>query len=194
MTSNYENNCGWVLDRIEPYLDEDLSPSDLERFERHVDKCETCAAELRFATRVVDELRSLPTLTAPQTVGVGAAPEGGASLLDRIAAALSGAWASARRPAMAAMLVVIAAVGVFVISQRRSTPPATTTANVSEEEIEQAARETMLAFAYVGKYSRMTGNIIRDDVIGGYVVEPVERAFKESRIIETKPKDKRSGT
>ena len=68
MSSNYKDNCGWTLDRIETYLDEELSPAELDRFQAHVDKCETCADELAFASRVVNELRSLPTHTAPARV------------------------------------------------------------------------------------------------------------------------------
>ena len=89
---------------------------------------------------------------------------------------------------MVAMIVVIAAVGVFVIAQHEKSP----TVAVSDAEVEEAARQTMLAFAYVGKYSRMTGVILRDEVIGGYVVEPVERAFAGAGKTETKSEHERS--
>jgi anti-sigma factor RsiW len=189
MTSNYENHCGWALDHIEPYLDDELRGGERARFERHVRACDTCASELRFAARVVGELRSLPALRAPERAAtVSAAPEAAPSPIERLLARLGESWMLARRPAMVAMIVVIAAVGTFVISQHEEAP----TVAVSDEEIEEAAQQTLLAFAYIGKYSRRTGVMLRDEVIGGYVVDPVERAFAGAGNTETKNQHERS--
>jgi anti-sigma factor RsiW len=179
-----------VLDRIESYLDEDLSPADLKRFQSHLDGCESCGRELAFATRVVGELRSLPTLSAPDSVteAVAAAVESARPTLSaRIAAWIDELWSLARRPAMATMIVFLIAAGVFVFTQRQRAQ------RVSEAEIEEATRETLLAFAYIGKYSRMTGHIVRDEVIDE-VVQPLGRAMIETRIIETKTGPGRSDT
>lgn len=189
MTSNYENSCGWTLDHIEPYLDDELGRGERARFERHVGACDTCAAELRFAQRVVGELRSLPTLRAAEHIDAVPQRAGAAATLaERVREWLGEGWTLLRRPAMATMLVVILAAGAFVITEyQRTRPPA-----VSQAEIEQAAQETMLAFAYVGKYSRRTGVLLRDQVIEGYVVEPVERAIAGSGLNETNDEHKRS--
>jgi anti-sigma factor (TIGR02949 family) len=194
MSSNYENNCGWALEHIEAFLDDDLSAGELKRFQQHVDRCDTCARELAFATRVVGELRALPTHTAPESVmeAVNApdtAPAGSfmERMMDRIGAAMGEAWSLARRPAMATMIVLVLATGVFVVTQHQRQP------RVSEAEIEEATQETFLAFAYIGKYSRMTGHIVRDEMINE-VVEPVKRVMVETRILETKPQPERSDT
>jgi anti-sigma factor RsiW len=190
MSSNYENSCRWVLDRIEDYLDDDLSSGELKRFQSHVDGCDACARELAFATRVVGELRALPPLSAPgrvtERVAAAVAPPR-ATFAERLAAWMGEAWSAARRPAMATMILLLLAAGTYVITQRERPQ------QVSEAQIEEATRETLLAFAYVGKYSRMTGQIIRDQVIDE-VVQPVGRAMIETKIIETKPEPGRSDT
>jgi anti-sigma factor (TIGR02949 family) len=191
MQSNYENNCGWVLERIEPYLDDELSSGELERFRRHLDHCDTCSRELAFAERVVGELRSLPALEAAPSIVDSAArripPE--PSPAERLRAWFAQGWATAKRPAMATMIVVIAAVGAFVITEREREARHPAGQQVSEAQVEEATRETLMAFAYVGTYTRRTGRIVRDEL-----VEPVERAMKDTRIIETKPEAERSDT
>jgi anti-sigma factor RsiW len=197
MSSNYENNCGWALEQIEAFLDDELSTGELKRFQQHVDHCDTCARELAFATRVVGELRALPQHTAPESVmDTAAAPDpaiGGsflarfARVAERIRASLGETWSTARRPAMATMIVLVLAAGVLVVTEHERQP------RVSQAEIEEATQETLLAFAYVGKYSRMTGHIVRDEMIDE-VVEPVKRVMIETRILETKAAPERSDT
>lgn len=188
MQSNYENNCGWVLDHIEPYLDDELPAGELERFRRHVDRCDTCSRELLFAARVVDELRSLPELEAPASIVEASAQRIPAqpTMAERVRAWFSEGWATLRRPAMATMIIVVAAAGAFVLAEHEH-ESRLAREQVSQAQVEEATRETLMAFAYVGKYTRRTGRIIRDEI-----VDPVERAMIETRMIETKPKDERS--
>lgn len=190
MPPNYENSCGWVLEHIESYLDDDLSPAELKRFQGHIDGCDSCCRELAFATRVVGELRALPELTAPGRVmdGIAVTPDSGPTLAGRLAAWWTDAWTLMRRPAMATMIVLLLAAGTYVLTQRGAPQQ-----QVSEAEVEEATRETLIAFAYIGKYSRMTGHIIRDEVIDE-VVQPVGRAMIETKIIETKSRPGRSDT
>lgn len=200
MPSSYENNCGWTLEHIEPYLDEELKPEELERFEQHVARCDSCARELDFATRVVGELRSLPSFSAPEGVleGIGERTAPSPTLAERLNAWLGEWWGMARRPAMATMIVLVAVVGVFVITQREVP---TTGDEVSQQEIEQAAEQAMIAFAYIGKYGRQANYIIRDEIEENLVErveeameQSVEETIKHTRILETKKRDKRSDT
>jgi hypothetical protein len=83
------------------------------------------------------------------------------------------------RPAMLAMILVVVATGVFVLSNRERVAP--TSDLYSDAEIEAAAREAMIAFAYVGKYSRRTGRLLRKDVIAERVAPRVAAAMSESQ-------------
>jgi hypothetical protein len=47
---------------------------------------------------------------------------------------------------------------------------------LTEKEAELAKLDVMLAFAYLGKYSRRTGEIITKDVIGERVMKPVGKS------------------
>ncbi|MDH3197404.1 MAG: zf-HC2 domain-containing protein [Candidatus Krumholzibacteria bacterium] len=210
-----ENNCTWVRERIDPHLDGELRAGDAERLERHVAGCAACAREVELARRVVAELRALPTHGCPDAVvarvealvaGIQTPAQG------RLARARAWRTAVFARPAMTVMLVAIAAVTVFVLTQRhRVAGPAGE--RYTQAEVEAARGELMVAFAYVGKYSRMTGSILREEMdeglvepldramtqAGGHVVEevlvkPVGRAVTESQkeILETMPADGRS--
>jgi predicted anti-sigma-YlaC factor YlaD len=199
MASSYENNCRWALDRIEPYLDDDLENEELSRFEEHIGDCETCAEELAFATRVVGELRSLPAHSAPEGVIPGQEWEA-PSLAERFSGWFAERWAVAMRPAMVTMVVMIVAVGAFVISQRDRLP-GNGASDVEQAQVEAAAEQAMVAFAYIGKYSRRAGYIVRDE-LDENVVGRVEDAMgqsmretvKQTRILETIQRARRSDT
>jgi anti-sigma factor RsiW len=56
-------NCDWVKERIFPYLDEEVTPEDREKFDAHLAACPACAEELacfsniKQTARVLDELK-----------------------------------------------------------------------------------------------------------------------------------------
>jgi hypothetical protein len=83
------------------------------------------------------------------------------------------------RPAMAAMVLIIVAATVFVLSQHEQSPfnhDEPEAPFLTEKDAELAKLDVMLAFAYVGKYSRKTGEIIKKDVIEERVMKPVEKS------------------
>jgi hypothetical protein len=83
------------------------------------------------------------------------------------------------RPAMAAMVVVVVAVGVFVLSNHDRSPRVPS--GYSAAEIEEAAREARIAFAYVGRYTRAPVRVLREDVIAERVAPAMGEALMESR-------------
>jgi hypothetical protein len=200
MASNYENNCGWTLERIEPFLDDELPPGELARFQTHVDKCETCADELAFASRVVNELRSLPMHEAPARVMEPVTSSATPPIAERLAEWFNKRWVILRRPAMATMIVMIAAVGTFVVTQHDRIPGNGAT-ELSQEELQDATEQAMIAFAYVGKYGRRANYIIRDE-LDENVVDRLEEAvgisvretMSHTKILETTKRSKRSDT
>lgn len=184
--TNGEDRCLWVLDRIDPYLDGELDAGDTAEFEKHIAGCAGCRNELALARAVLDELRGFPGLECPRRVVEGAAErcEAGRTGSRGTAARRHPArrildWfrspgVPALRPAMAVMVVLIAAVSVFVVSRHGQSPfHQAREEALTEQEIELAKLDAMLAFAYLGKYSRRTAEIVAEDVIRQRVIEPL---------------------
>jgi anti-sigma factor RsiW len=176
--------CAWTQDRIDPFVDGELDGEDLAAFEDHLEGCDSCRRELELATAVVGELRSLPALPCPNRVvdeaaaRVGADAAGrGRAWRERLRDLLAAKPVFVPRPAMAAVLIVIVAATVFVLSQHEQSPfNGGGEVTMTEQEAELAKLDVMLAFAYLGKYSRKTGEIITKDVIGERVMKPVGRS------------------
>jgi hypothetical protein len=184
-------DCTWILERIESYVDDGLHGEELECFERHIESCDACRRELFLAREVARELRALPQLSCPDGVADRAAALIGADAdreawLDRLRKRFGGGILSLPKPAVAAALVVIVAAALFVLSRREA--PMSTGADrspgeqeVTVEELEMAKDDVMLAFAYVGKYCRLSGEIAKDEVITnrlnalmeGALIEPI---------------------
>ena len=181
-------NCDWVLDRIDPFVDGELATDDMESIEAHAASCRPCRGEIALARTLVSELRSLPALECPSSVVEEAAERAQAGRrtggrLDTFKERLRDWYGSLSipvpKPAMAVMIVIIVAATAFVLSQHEQSTPngrmAMAGGAPTELEVENARLDVMLAFAYLGKYSRRTGEIIKQDVIGDRVMKPVGR-------------------
>ena len=189
MPHNESINCEWVQDRIDLYLDGEAGPDETVALEQHAAACTDCAAEIAFARLLTSELRSLPAHTAPagiveraEAAARAAAASSSPSLGERVAAFLGGRLArhfdTMMRPAMAAMVLVVVAVGVFVISQRARVP--TEHNGYTEAEVAAAAQQARVAFAYVGHYAQRPVQVLRRDVMAERVVPRIERAMTQS--------------
>lgn len=174
-------DCAWVRERIDAYLDDETSSTETRSLEAHVGACTGCARELELARRCRGELRALPSFAPPHhTVDAAErAASAGTGNAEVIPLAPRRRARRTRWMTVAAAALVIAAVGVWRGPRRPPAPVAT--ADVDPRAIEQASRDAALALAYVGKYTRRTGELIRDDVIGVRVVLPMHRAFVASR-------------
>ena len=151
-------SCTWTQERIEAYIDGELTPAEQGRLEAHAATCAACAAELEDARRLVGALRTLPSLTCPDAVSQ--------ALQDRIH--------QTRRPtakrwyaplAAAAVLVLIAGYHLF---DPEPVPPA-----FSPKEIAQARRQVEWTLAYLGDLNSRMSTAVRDDVIQPRLVEPL---------------------
>lgn len=175
-------NCSWAMDGIEPYLDGELDGEHLRRFESHLESCEPCRRELALARSVLGELRALPEIPCPPRLVDAAASRsaerftpgaGRGSMAGRVRSWFGGWSVYLPRPAMAAVVLLIVAAVVFVVSQHQGRPTNGPEIALTEKEAELAKLDVMLAFAYVGKYTRKTEEIIAKDVIGERVMKPV---------------------
>lgn len=195
------DKCAWVQERIELYIDGELGNTDCIAFERHVESCAACREELSFAEDVVGKLRALPNQRCPERVvdealqKIGEPTSG--NLVARLLDWIGGRHVTKMRPAMAAMIVVVAAAAVFVLSRHEQSPfnsksSPTTVAEHSEKELELAKLDAMLAFAYVGKYTRRTEVIVKQNVtITDRVMRPLGKTIIEP--MNPFPLDERGG-
>jgi len=188
MKSYDAEKCAWFRDRVDLYIDGDIAGDELELFEAHLDACAACRSELDLTLHVLDNLRSLPGLTCPDSVVDEAAgriePNQPAAGRNRLREWLAGVRVLTLRPALAAMALVVVVAAVYMVSHEGllvpDDPDSTqylTTHEITPEEAETAEREIALAFAYVSKYSRKAGFIVKNDVIDERVVPTVRRAM-----------------
>ena len=58
--------CAEVFQRIQDYLDRELTPEEMERVREHLELCAWCAREVRFEGTVLREIRGrLARIDAP---------------------------------------------------------------------------------------------------------------------------------
>ena len=154
--------CSWTQERIEAYIDGELTSVEQGRLEAHAATCAACAAELEDARRLISALRTLPSLTCPDAVSQ--------ALQDRIYRTRQNRWRTAAKRwyaplAAAAVLVLIAGYHLF---DPEPVPPA-----FSPKEVAQARRQVEWTLAYLGDLNSRIGTTVRDDVIQQRLVQPL---------------------
>ncbi len=172
MTTGNQVNCDWVEERVDAYLDDELGAKELQLFTAHASACTSCERELAIATAVANELRSLPTLSAPDYLVTRAI----AHADTRARGGLLG-WL---RPALGTLAIALVAAAAFW-SAERTAPPANNVASPMPAEVEAARHDLMLAFGVVGKYSRSTAIYVGRSAMRGQVAPPVRDAVKKTR-------------
>lgn len=161
-------SCEEALDLLDPYLDGDLPPGEMDRVRRHLDGCPACAAELSLAARIQRELRALPQPDCPPEVIERVRRAGRGEVVPFPSRERAPRW----RIAAAAALVVLAvgggALGIHIQHVRQ------------QEQVAQATQEARLALAYFGKVTRKAGLDVRDEVLEKRLVVPVARSVSRS--------------
>lgn len=186
MSSVDRHDCEWVRDRIDAFVDgaeSDLSGAERRRIANHLESCRECARELAMAERVRDGLHEMTISTAPPSVVERAerdiGPALGPNKVVRLRGRVRPRVASRVSVAVAAALLVAA---MFLASERRGREVAS-----SPAEVEAAARDAAIAFAYVNKYARRAGAIVEDEVVKQRLLAPMAKAIEKSGVVETKP-------
>jgi len=177
MPSSNKKTCSWVDERIDLFIDDELSQDESAALSGHIEECKGCAEDIAFARSMLAELHALPEHRCPGGVVSRAASEiehRSLTIGERVGAWIDTQLSTLLRPAMAAMVVIAVVVGVFVMSQRGSINKNDTMT------AEAASNEVKMAFAYVGKYTMRADKIFREDVMGGRVVPAMDKAMRES--------------
>ncbi len=164
----------WLDDRLEAFLDGDLTPEEAARFERALHD-DLWRAELHLAGKIRDGLRTLPLPECPphvtQAVLREARRRARTEGLHRMGEALARAWRLTAKPALAmAVLVTLIVAAALLTHPPRSTP--------ARAEVEHALAEVKWTLAYLSEVGRQTGASVHRDVLDAHVFAPMHEAFE----------------
>lgn len=133
MSDKTHSECEWTLDRIEPFLDGELSCAEVGQLEGHTAFCDSCMSELDEARIVLAALRGLPEVRCPDAVLEGAMRE-----VETLAGSRSySGWLGL---AAAALLLLTAGVALM-------RGPGNRTAPSDVVEIQASQRDILVAMA-----------------------------------------------
>jgi len=173
--------CEWMQDRIDAYLDGDLSPAETATADLHLTRCAACAEELQMARQVAGSLRALPAMNCPDSI-----PE---AVRARIGAAGNAQWGVKpwpwyyrwqewfKRPAVVGVMTAVLFVVITAILGEHKKPQPL----YSQAEIEAAELDAKLALAYIGRCTDRAGATLRDDVFEQGLIAPIMRAVKRKQ-------------
>ena len=194
MNLGNQKDCAWIRERIDSFIDGELTTAEQSILESHTKGCFACRHELELATNVLSEIRSLPkkkfsdALTARVFEQIEDA-SGGKERPRRPAGWFGGLWRSGTlRPALVGVFVLLVVVSTIVID--RFNPPDD---RVSPEELAEAEAALKWTFTYLNDVNRRTGIVVRDDVIETRIVRPVQRAMRSALGDEQTPTPKPNG-
>ena len=170
--------CAWVRDRIEAYLDGDLTANDVSKIASHLSGCDGCADELALATRLREDLRNLPRRRCPDKVVeavLGHAEKGfrgkeGSRRPVGFSPRHRRFWYPAAAAAAAAVIALVAGVWLLHRPQKRAPTP-------SSDELARAEEQVKWTLGYIGVIGHRSAFAVRDDVIGPRVVCPLENVL-----------------
>ena len=171
--------CAWVQARVEDYLDGadgSLAPEERSALARHAARCASCRVEIDAARTLLSELRAFPVFEAPPAVI--AAAERAIAAPGRVVP-LRGTGRARAVVQWAPAAVAAAALLALVLNARWSGPVATEPSALADASVVRAARETELAFSYINRCARITGDIVAGEIMEKRVFGTVERAIDE---------------
>ena len=67
-----KRECKILKGMLSPYIDGQLSPSEMERIERHIEECDACRRELESLRAVVSLLHRVPMVALPRSFTIAA--------------------------------------------------------------------------------------------------------------------------
>lgn len=167
------DTCEPIRDRIDRYLDDDLTRDERRSVELHLEECAACRDECDDARRIRDALRALPELDCPQTLAArildhaGSAPSPDSDTHHRwfLPLTMSGAALAA-----ACLVVVAAMTWPRTLVQPQTGPNAL--------ELALATQQLERTLAAVGWVSVQSAESLREDVIEARVVPSLMKPIR----------------
>lgn len=188
MTEHATVTCELFDESIEAYLDAELDAGAAVAFESHRAACESCAAELAWASRARASLRQLPQLGAPASVVAGVLATAREESEARSRARPGWGWLGAR-PALAAIgVALLLAIALLAILDRGAGRGPRELA-LDDPAVVRATLETKLALAHFARANRRVGRGLSEDLLRERVVRPAVRSLTRSS-----PSDRQSPT
>lgn len=179
-----DNMCEWVVDNMEPLLDRELSADDASAIRGHLQQCGACSSEFELAEATRTAIRNLPAQQCPASVTaalmehIANEPASGEPALNWWNTLLR--WKPLRPAAVAAALVLVVSMTVFIGHKHENPAPPFINGNdsleFSPEEIALAEAEVKWTLAYISQTGRRAGVTLRDKAIYPHVVVPVKQA------------------
>lgn len=182
----------WMDDRVEAYIDGDLSADERARFERVLDEQPHWQVQVSYARRIRNELHSMPQPTCPPQVtdavmsqtrqrANGHATET-ESWWNWVWRELDIEMQTGWKPALAFATLLLIIVTSSLLTDPQSTAglfdqPATVSQQYSASEIQQAESKAKWAIAYIAQVSRTTGSTVENAVLKENVAAPMRRAL-----------------
>lgn len=160
----------WLDERVEAYVDGELSGADLERFEAALTESADLRASVATARRIREVMASMPVPKCPEpavseVLRLAADSRRSLPMRDRYIEALRPRRRLVRAFAVAAVVATVAISGSLFL---RDVGP--------QDEVKQGLADVKLALAYVGEAGRQAGDIVRIEVMDEGVVTPIRRA------------------
>jgi predicted anti-sigma-YlaC factor YlaD len=183
--------CWWIENHIESYLDGDVNPEESEEFERHIKNCERCRRELSLARSILNQIRSLPLQSCPKKVVDEAASKVVADELavegnrpERLHKVLASIFTYAKKPVTILLLIGTVLVAAVVVQHQHTFTTGTVetqaSVEVSREDLESAKISSMLALAYLNRYSKHTCDIIKQKSVPSSMIKKLRRSIFSS--------------
>jgi anti-sigma factor RsiW len=167
------NDETWVEERIEAYVDNQLTPDEKVLFERVLIQGPGCE-EVEVAYRIRNGLRNLPAPSCPphitEAVLLHARREAKRpSLWWTEPDVWHRWWDGALKPAMAMGMLALLVISAALIERPRQE------AAITSSEVQQALAEAKWALGLVSRTGVQTGSSVRDNV-----VQPIRQALESA--------------
>ena len=165
-------------ERVEAYVDGDLSPAERARFEEGLRLHALWRAHVEQARAVRNELHALPRLTCPPRVVEAVRAEVRQPRTGRTERAPQ-RHLRLRRPAVwsSALAMMLLLVIVFAVLLRAPEPPPQTQP-FTDAEVEQATVEVAWTLAYLARIGEETGRAVEDVLPNSQLVRSTRQALE----------------
>ena len=180
-------NQEWMNDRIEAFLDGEVSPDESAVIEKMMADDACWSTELLLAQQVRDELRALPKPVCPasvtQAVFTETRRQARVAWKDRIRLWIDRWWVELWQPTLAMSLLAL----IIIMSTLVGRQSQVVQNGVEMAEVQQALAEAKWTLAYLSELGKQTGQSVRHEVLETRVVEPMHHALE--RILEVQTQD-----
>ena len=163
--------CRQIQDRLEAFVENDLSEAERKAVEDHLRGCADCHKQWMQAKEVLEALQALPLKECPAHIvrEVLKRTRTEPSVMGDLRSFLSPLFRPVWRPVVGLALIVALLLILLPLSNLRTPEPPI----YSEQEIRKAQEEIRWTLAYLHRTMTRTQSIIREEVISDRVVRPI---------------------